>query len=225
MFEKSLHDLSKKIPNVGDYWKVSNLRSKVKIVSIDDEPFQPLVNLQNLGYNVTCIGDIKNVTEVEPYSIVLCDIMGVGLFFDANNSSGGTTIIKEIKNKYPSTFVIAYTGANLTSPEAISAQRLADHLISKDATIEEWQEVLSSFIKRATDPSVLWKRVRKRLVDEDVDTKLILKLESAYVTSILKKDEGFYNLRQVLDGRNLGGPAKSIITNLISSAIFAALAA
>ena len=70
-------------------------RSKVNLAVIDDEPFAPQTNLSSYGYKITPLGDIKNIHELESFSIVLCDIIGVGRYFD--KSTQGASIISEIK--------------------------------------------------------------------------------------------------------------------------------
>src|SRR3546814_15109828 len=42
-------------------------RQLVPIAVIDDEPFPPQPTLQNNGYNINVLGDIKKIYEVEPY--------------------------------------------------------------------------------------------------------------------------------------------------------------
>lgn len=217
---KTARFLKTEIPDSAKFWGTEDLRSIIKIASIDDEPFQPLVNLRNLKYEIKCLGDIKDINEVNDYSIVLCDLMGVGVFFDSEQQ--GATIIKEIRSNYPSIFVIAYTGANLGTTQAKAAKKWADDLVKKDALIEEWQTILDKFIKLASDPYELWIRTRHKLVSENVDTLDILKLEDAYVRSVLKHDSGFFNLKKIVEGSSLTGVSKAVVTNLVSAAIFAA---
>lgn len=147
-------------------------RAAVNIAVIDDEPFLPQTNLQSYGYKVVPLGDIKSVTEVKDYHIVLCDVMGVGRHFDAKNQ--GATLIGEIKNNYPEKIVIAYTGGAMNDPAIKSAKDRADILIRKDVDGEEWVTKLDSVSKSAVDPHVMWNKIRNRLVQLDADTKDIL---------------------------------------------------
>lgn len=76
---------------------VAARRSAVAIGVIDDEIFAPQTNLQSYGYKITPIGDLKQLSEVAAYHIVLCDIMGVGRHFD--KSMQGASLIAEIKKE------------------------------------------------------------------------------------------------------------------------------
>jgi len=204
------------------FWKTTDLRSLIKIASIDDEPFQPSQNLKNLKYQITELGDIKDVDEVSDYSIILCDLMGVGVFFDDEDQ--GASIIREIKRRYPSIFVIAYTGSNLGSKQARAARNASDHVLKKDARINEWTETLDKYIDLAARPDVLWDRVRLSLVENGIDTSDLLKMERAYVKGVLKKDGEFYLLKNLASGANIKGSVRTILTNLVSAAIFASIA-
>jgi hypothetical protein len=99
-------------------------RDTVKIAVVDDQPFSPEQNLRNAGFRVDSIGDIKNIEELEPYQIILCDLQGVGAHFDSKYQGG--FIINEIKRNYPEKFVIAYTGGSLDPAVVNYAQSFAD---------------------------------------------------------------------------------------------------
>ena len=193
-------------------------RSAVKIAVIDDNPFKPQTNLANYGYKITPIGDIKSVSEVADYNIVLCDLMGVGLHFDQKNQ--GASIIAQIKQSYPSKIIIAYTGAAMGSQVARSAGDIADQIIRKDVDNDEWVATLDRQALDSVDPYVLWTKTRARLVDLGAETKAILILEDAYVRSVLSRDSGFHNLKNAMSEINLAGDARSIVNGLISSIIF-----
>lgn len=194
-------------------------RNAVPIAAIDDEPFSPQTSLTSFGYNITQLGDIKRVSEIEKYPIVLCDLMGVGVHFD--KTSQGATIIQEIKKNYPAIIIVAYTGASLGSVQARAAKDLSDAVIKKDDDNQEWISTLDSLIDRAIDPHSVWKRIRQSLVTSDIDTKDLLILEDAYVRSVLAKDGSFKILRGVLGSLNLKGDVRSIVQSIIGSAIYA----
>ena len=196
-------------------------RSAVKIAVIDDQPFLPQTNLQSFGYSVSPLGDLKSISEVQDYHIVLCDVMGVGRHFDAN--AQGATLISEIKKTYPEKIVIAYTGGAMNDAAVRSARERADILIRKDADAEEWITKLDQISQEAVDPHVMWRKIRTRFVELDVDTKDILILEDAYVRSVLKGGS-LAELGLVASSLKVSSDVRAIIQGLASSAIYAALA-
>jgi len=195
-------------------------RGLVKIAVIDDEPFKPQLGLERYGYNFTLLGDLRDVKQTQPYHMVLCDIIGVGKYFD--QSRQGASIIAEIKNNYPEKIVVAYTGNATSDPSIRMAAERADEIINKDVDNEEWIERLDNLSALATDPYLVWSRVRSRLVALEVDSKDILFLEDGYVRSVLAGDQGVTELKRATDNNWIRDDAKAIVLNLISSGLFAA---
>jgi len=198
---------------------VAEIRASVKIAIIDDEKFQAFNNLTSYGYSITELPDIRAISEVESYDIILCDLMGVGKNFD--EKLGGASIIREIKANYPTKFVIAYTGARQNSTEASAAKNFADGFLKKDADMTNWTNELDKFTDLAIDPYEMWLIARSGLIDQEIDLRDIVRLESAYVSSILKKDSKFMKVNQLLDKVDLNGNAKGVIQSLVASKIFA----
>lgn len=193
-------------------------RKKVKIAVIDDQFFEAGRNLRNHGYQIEEIGDIKQISEVSSFPIILCDLMGVGLNFDKTNQ--GASLIREIRKNYPSILVAAYTGASATSEQARRAKQYADRLIKKDADIETWVDELDKLISKATDAREIWMRTRKSLVEEQINTKLLLRLEDAYVRSLEKRDPGLDAVKRVVRRKTVGASVSNIIDGLVASSIF-----
>lgn len=196
----------------------ADLRGAVKIAVIDDEKFQPLANLKSYGYNITLFDDISKISEIEGFDIVLSDLMGVGAHFD--KTIGGASVIKEIKANYPTKIVIAYTGARANSGEAIAAKEHCDHFLKKDADLTEWSEMLDAFVQQVIDPYTMWLNARDGLLDLELDLRDVLKLEDAYVRSILSQDKDFKRLHNALSQADISGNAKGIVQGLISSVIY-----
>lgn len=195
------------------------IRSSVKIAIIDDEKFKAHGNLTTYGYEIREIPDIRNLDEIHEFDVVLCDLMGVGNNFD--HSIGGASIIREIKENYPTKYVIAYTGARANSAEANAAKEYADDFLKKDAEITKWVERLDDAIDIASNPYERWLLTRQGLIDEEVDIRRIIELEDAYVASIKSRDTSFANLNSVLENVDLSGNAKGIVQSLIASGIWA----
>lgn len=199
---------------------IADLRKIIPIAVIDDEPFAAETNLRSHGYSITQIGDIKRIDEVEKYQIVLCDLMGVGRHFDPVKQ--GASLISEIRLTYPAKIVVAYSGSSLSSAPARSAKESADRTLRKDEDISEWRRVLDELIQQAADPYFLWQRIRLQLISMELDTKILLQLEDAYVRSVLRRDSDGQDFKTGIQKANLTSDARAVVQGLISSAIFKA---
>ncbi|GLQ06061.1 hypothetical protein GCM10007924_12820 [Sneathiella chinensis] len=194
------------------------LRGSTRIAIIDDEKFKAYNNLTTYGYNIKELPDITSLDQVVGFDIILCDLMGVGQNFDS--SIGGASIIREIKENYPTKFVIAYSGARGNSAEANAAKRYADEFIKKDEEITKWVEKLDRAIEFSSDPYQRWLVTRQGLIDHEVDIRRIVELESAYVEAIKNHDQDFSKVKKMLETIDIGGNAKGIVQSLIASAIY-----
>lgn len=226
MFTKKYSGISKLANYANDITNLKNIKSRRALVSIgfiDDEAFLPKKNLERLGYNISEIGDLKSITEVKPYPIILCDIMGVGNKFDPQLQ--GAQIISEVKKNYPNIFVIAYTGANMQSRPAKKAMSEADRFLKKDADIDEWKSVLDDFVMKSTDPKEIWLRTRLHLCYQGIDTAHIMELEDAYVSAFETRDQSFKKLHKVANKIDILPMAKTVVLNVASNGIFAGLMA
>lgn len=195
-----------------------DIRSSVKIAIIDDEKFKAHVNLKTYGYKIQELPDIKSLDDISDFDIVICDLMGVGQNFD--KSIGGASIIKEIKDNYPTKYVIAYTGARSNTPEANAAKQFSDDFIKKDDDITKLVGKLDEAIDIASDPYERWLTTRQGLIDLEIDLRKVLELESAYVEAINSNDSKFSDIETILRKTDLGGHAKGIVQSLIASGIW-----
>ncbi|WP_299636332.1 hypothetical protein [uncultured Ruegeria sp.] len=195
------------------------IRSAVKIAIIDDEKFKAHSNLTTYGYKIQELPDIKSLDDVSDFDVVICDLMGVGQNFD--KSIGGASIIKELKDNYPTKYVIAYTGARANTAEANVAKQFSDEFIKKDDDITKLVTKLDEAIDIASDPYERWLVTRQGLIDLEIDLRQILELESAYVEAVSSNDSGFSEITAILKEADLGGHAKGIVQSLIASGIWA----
>lgn len=191
-------------------------RGLIPIAVIDDEPFAAQQTLSNNGYDVRLLGDIKNLDEVTPFNIILCDLQGVGRHLDATNQ--GAYLIDEIKRNSPEKFVIAYTGGSGDPTIVSKANQAADTFIRKDAPVEEWRDKLDDYIDRLTNPTIVWRRQRDALVRKNIPTLDILKMEDSFVKSILSNNPSIY--RSFVGSNDVKGDARAIAQSLIASGIF-----
>lgn len=214
-------NLSNYVRSTSNLQNVQSRRAAIKIAVIDDQPFLPQMILQTYGFNVVQIGDLKSVSEVNDYHLILCDVMGVGRHFGAK--AQGATLISEIKKVYPEKIVIAYTGGAANDPAVQAATERADALIRKDVDGEEWAAKLDELGAASVDPHVIWQKVRERFVEIDVDTKDILVLEDAFVRSVMSGQADLSTLTGMLSSLKVGPDVRAIVQGLASSVIFSAI--
>jgi hypothetical protein len=84
-----------------------------------------------------------------------------------NASQQGAHLIKEIKANYPEKYVIAYTGSG-NSPLFQEAFARSDLYLPKDARTDQWIETLDAAIEDLTNPMVVWKKYRLRLLEQGI---------------------------------------------------------
>lgn len=171
---------------------ISELRKKVEILIIDDEEPVALPFLRQNGFHITHKFDIDNINDVSSYSIILCDIRGVGNAL--GSSRQGAFVIKEIKRRYPDKQVIAYTGSSY-DPSYNNDINLADHVISKGIALDDWVSIIDSQIEKVISPIFQWNRLRKSLLDCGASTIYVAKLEDRYVRAI--KSKNFSSLQKL----------------------------
>lgn len=194
-------------------------RSNFAIAVIDDQTFHYEQNLRANGYVIETLGDIKSIDEVSRFNIVLCDLQGVGKFL--NQTGQGAFLIDEIKRKSPEKFVIAYTGGSADDAITIKAQEHADFFLKKDQDIDDWRDRLDYVTAQLSNPIEIWQRQRDALVDADVPTLDILKLEDAYVRSM--RDRSINPYESVANSSKVSTDLRGIAQSLIASGIFKAL--
>ena len=149
---------------------------------IDDQPFAPEHNLKNNQFQIVTYTDVHKVDQIVEYPIILCDLQGVGLQLASDMQ--GAYLIEEIKRNYPEKAVIAFTGGSANSNIARRAELAADDYLKKDASIEDWRDVLDKHIRNLSDPIYVWKQLRVRLVKAGIAPVELMKLEHAYVSTI-----------------------------------------
>ena len=194
-------------------------RSLISIGVIDDEPFEPKQNLENIGYHISYLGDPGTIETVQPYHIILCDLQGVGRAFDSRRQ--GAFLIREIKESFPEKFVVAYTGGARSLSIARDSTHMADSFLKKDEDIGTWVERLDEIIVSLLDPYRVWQRQRSALIDREIDTLTIIKLEDAYVRSIKSRSAPeTSDLDKMLRSTDISSDVREIVRSLIASGLF-----
>ena len=192
---------------------IATLRDKVKIVAIDDEGFEYAEVLRRHGFQVTVLDDITDISAVETYPIVIADIAGVGLSFKSPYQ--GAHVIAEIRKRYPTKYLIAYTGQRFDA----SYNRffaLCDASMRKDAESQDWVEALDAAIKVYVDPPEMWRKARQ-VITQHVSPRRLTELEDDYVRAVMKNRRPFENERKLVD---LPNDAKAVLLSLAGNVLF-----
>jgi DNA-binding NarL/FixJ family response regulator len=198
------------------------LRSSVPIMVIDDQPFEPAVNLSNNHYVINYREDLTRIEDAKSYPIVLCDLQGVGA--QLHSELQGAHLIRELKTHYPEKVVIAYSGIARNAGMARAAQDHADKFLRKDADIDSWIEALDAAILQVSDPVYMWKEFRKRVLDSGMTPFQLAELEDAFVNNLFEGDAKVQtSIGDRVSRLGLQGDLRSIVTGFVSSLIFKAL--
>lgn len=215
----SLRDLQKNEKLARQLRSPAELRKSIPIAVIDDQPFAPEHNLKNNHFQITTFKDIQNINQVAEFPIVLCDLQGVGLQLASDMQ--GAFLIEEIKRNYPEKAVIAFTGGSAISSISRRAAAAADDNLRKDASIEDWREVLDKHIRNLSDPVYVWRQLRVRLVKADVTPIELMKLEHAYVSSIQDGAESAKNaINSVANSSDTAPSVKREVAGFLASKAF-----
>lgn len=189
---------------------IGELRRNASILIIDDNAFYAEDFLKINGFNIHHKNDIESIQDVQPYDIVLCDIAGVGKTLGF--SKEGAFIIREIHANYPNKRVIAYTSYTYDADynEFFS---LADFVAPKDLSIDAWIDVLDEQIKKSIDPVEQWRKIRNCLLEQNVSTLTVAKIEDKFVSSV--KNNNFNSLEKYINSE--GNVVRTIINDFVSS--------
>ena len=147
-----------------------DIKSKIRILIIDDEEFVYKEALREENYNIKCIYNIDDLCAVSEYPIVICDIKGVGTNFSKEKE--GAYVVSELKKKYPFKQIAVYSGLDYKLDSLNDLDGIIR--VKKDVSIDTWRESLNELIRRASDPKENWKTIRNFLLNNDVSIKDVL---------------------------------------------------
>jgi hypothetical protein len=190
-------------------------RKHTEILVIDDQGFSYKDYLERLHYNIRHVFDVDDVRNVEPYSIILCDIFGVGKKLGLARE--GAHLIDEIHSAYPSKILIGYSTHNL-DPSYSQSLKKCDFIANKDTDSDGWQSILDTSITKATDPIQQWKRMREYLLRADVPIFDVFRLEQDYIKSLNCQKVEIFSHSSVL--KTLKADARAVLQGFIGNLIF-----
>lgn len=112
----------------------------MSVLIIDDDEFIYANLLKKRGIHITQKRDIRSLSEVEPFDIVICDVEGVGQMM--NLSFGGALIAAMIKERYPEKKVIIHS-ASTHSNKYAEFFNAVDAVIPKGSLdLDDWITLL-----------------------------------------------------------------------------------
>ena len=192
-------------------------RRSVKIAVIDDEPFIYKDILLRHDFDIREIGDPNDIKALEAYDIVLCDIKGVGKHF--HSSFEGGHLIKEIKARYPSKIIVAYTGQQFDATYN-QFYKISDFTLKKDISGDEWVDYLDKAVKQVVDPMEQWVRLRKLLIKHEVSSLQLMYIEDGFVKKHLGQDDRFPSGKVL---KLLAPELKAVLNGFVANLIFKAV--
>lgn len=158
-------------------------RSKIKVYVIDDEGFDsdPLISV---GYeNIKKCIQFQDHNYFQDADIILCDIDGVGGNLDPKKQ--GISVAENLKSIYPEKIVVIYTSKNIDMyggiPESL------DGRIGKNGTMSDLAFELDEYYKKSKDIILVWQKIQKQMIDNNMSMKTIAFTEHFYCKSLLDK--------------------------------------
>ncbi|MFJ5539164.1 DNA-binding transcriptional response regulator [Vreelandella titanicae] len=191
-------------------------RNNIKIAIIDDMEVPYLESLRRSGYNVRHYKDIEDFDMLKAYSVIVCDIKGVGKKFGSELE--GAYIIKEARKLYPEKYIIAMSSAvykiNVTKIIGV-----ADDKIVRDTDLDRVSDSIDKAVNTMRSNRLRWLRLRDNLLNtHNVDMYNVWLLEQGFIATILKKDKK--ELENNKGMRNVNDMVKGLLVNFISGIIF-----
>lgn len=198
---------------------IHTLRTKIKILIVDDEEFDLINILKERKYDIYYKKDISYAIEAEPFDIIVIDIKGIAKALGSGME--GFAIAREIKTKYPSKQVWCYSGC-VIKQEISERLKEIDGYISKDTDLDNWAEKLDGIIETYCSKEYQEEVLRQQLRKYHVEEQEIAKIIKEYNSSLDKKN--FNELTEMLPQLISSGKYVIEIVNLIYSylEIFAA---
>lgn len=194
---------------------MAEAKSNIEVAVLDDRPFAPREALLIHKFRVVELGpDIRSLDQIATYSIIVCDVDGVGKAF--GSSLEGAHLVAEIRKAYPDKFIVAYTGLTYSLPMT-NALAAADKRLEKDAHIEVWVQTLEAGINEVLNPRSRWIRMRRALLERGLELVDILKLEQAFIMSVRERTP--HILANKANSLDITQEAKDIVIKFSATAV------
>ncbi|MCY9865495.1 MULTISPECIES: hypothetical protein [Vibrio] len=191
-------------------------RNSIKIAIIDDMEVPYLDSLRRSGYNVQHYKDIEDFDMLKAYSVIVCDIKGVGKSFGSKLE--GAYIIKEARKLYPEKYIIAMSSAvyKISVAKVIG---VADDKIIRDIDLDKVLDSIDTAVNTMRSNRLRWLRLRDNLLNtHNVDMYDVWKIEQAFIAAMINKDKTKLEKNKTINHAN--DMVKGLLINFISGIIF-----
>lgn len=191
-------------------------RNNIKIAIIDDMEVPYLESLRKSGYNVRHYKDIEDFEMLKSYSVIVCDIKGVGKSFGSKLE--GAYIIKEARKLFPEKYIIAMSSAvyKISVNKVIG---VADDKIARDSDLDHVSDSIGKAVNTMSSNRLRWLRLRDNLLNiHNVDMYNVWLIEQDFIAAMLKKDKK--KLENSKGMKHVNDMVKGLLVNFISGIIF-----
>lgn len=177
---------SRRLSDLPENLPITELKGRMSVAVIDDNPFTRLESLRNHGFRLDELGgDIRSVTQLASYPVIVCDIRGVAPAFQSEYE--GAHLIAEIRKAYPDKYLIAFT-AQTYSIKYNALLAAADEALEKDVSADVWNKALTNALNAVGGPKSRWIRFRTHLSAQGVDAYDLFRMEQAVLKAVDAKD-------------------------------------
>jgi len=191
-------------------------RGNIKIAVIDDMRVPYLDSLRRSGYNVMHYRDIEDFDMLKSYSVIVCDIRGVGKKFKSKLE--GAYIIKEARLLFPEKYIIAMSSA-VYKINVAKIIDVADDKIIRDTDLDRVANSIGKAVDTMRSNKLRWLRLRENLLNvHKMDLYDVWLIEQDFIDSMLRKDKKrLENSKAVNHASDM---VKGLLVNFISGIIF-----
>ncbi|AUI82459.1 hypothetical protein [Alteromonas macleodii] len=191
-------------------------RNNIKIAIIDDMEVPYLESLRKSGYNVRHYKDIEDFEILKSYSVIVCDIRGVGKNFGSKLE--GAYIIKEARKLFPEKYIIAMSSA-VYKISLTTIIGVADDKIVRDSDLDRVLNAIDKAVNTMSSNRLRWLRLRDNLLNtHNVDMYDVWLIEQDFIAAMLKKDKK--RLENSKGISHVNDMVKGLLVNFISGIIF-----
>jgi DNA-binding NtrC family response regulator len=146
--------------------ELDEIKFKARVAVVDDEEITHVRRLQNDGYNIAPLDDIKNIDDFlrKKYHVLILDIQGVGQHISPKSEGWG--ILKYLKAANPNLVIIMFTGAEWSITKYKDEADIADDFIGKDLEFLDFKAKLDNGIRKAFSPAYHFEIEKYKMLKE-----------------------------------------------------------
>lgn len=174
---------------------LDELKKRLRIVVIDDEPTFPTKLFKDYGYSIDEWFSVQDIKKLEDgfYDIIILDIGNVANEISENDGLG---VLERLKKQNPVQIVIAYSGQSFD----LTKQRfweLADEKIAKPSKFIKIQDILENIILNKINSTYYIDTLKKVLAAAGLESNNFDNIEKELYYAIKENKEPNWNV--VLD--------------------------